>query len=485
MDYQNISKEELIFKLREARERLSKLEKNAEKDEKGNHRLLSIIEQISIKTGIAFFQSLTKYIAKTLQVDYAIVGELDAENNMVKTISVYAHGHTISNIDYKLKNTPCDNVIGKKECIYTQNIQQLFPKDRLLVEIKAESYVGVPLFASNGTPLGIMIALGCSPMDKRDTEKAVSLMRIFSQRASAEIERGKINKKLKEGHQRLLTILDSLDALVYVSDMETYELLFVNKYGRDIWGDIEGSICWQKLQEDQKGPCSFCTNRYLLDSAGKPKDVYIWEFQNTKTNNWYYIHDKAIYWIDGKVVRLEIATDITNRKNAEKALKETLQTSNDIVQAIPSGLFIYKFKPPDKLILLSGNPESERLTGIKVNDWIGKEFNEIWPEAQTRKITDNFLNVARTGEPDKFEDLYYKDKRLEGAFRINVFRLSGNKLAVAFENITDRKQSRMEIEKRVKELEEFYEMAIHREVKMKDLKLEIADLKSKLSKYEN
>ncbi len=119
----------------------------------------------------------------------------------------------------------------------------------------------------------------------------------------------------------LSTVLDSLDALVYVSDMETYELLFFNEYGKAIWGDAEGKICWQVLQSGQSGPCEFCTNDKLVDENGKSTGVYVWEFQNTVDGQWYQCRDQAIKWIDGRLVRMEIATNITDRKQAEEELK--------------------------------------------------------------------------------------------------------------------------------------------------------------------
>jgi hypothetical protein len=42
-----------------------------------------------------------------------------------------------------------------------------------------------------------------------------------------------------------------------------------------------------------------------------------------------------------------------------------------------------------------------------------------------------------------------------------------------------------EIKDKIKELEDFYQMAINREVKMKDLKEDNVKLKNKLSKYED
>lgn len=134
-------------------------------------------------------------------------------------------------------------------------------------------------------------------------------------------ERDGAKLELVESHNRLLAVLDSLDAIVYVADMHTHEVLFVNEYVRRIFGEVTGKICWQSLQEGQTGPCSFCTNRYLLDEDGNPTGVHQWEFFNGKNGRWYDIRDRAIDWIGGGIVRLEIATDITDRKMTEEALR--------------------------------------------------------------------------------------------------------------------------------------------------------------------
>ncbi|MHC4270912.1 MAG: PAS domain S-box protein [Planctomycetota bacterium] len=158
---------------------------------------------------------------------------------------------------------------------------------------------------------------------------------------------------------------------------------------------------------------------------------------------------------DGKEYNCAFARDITDQKQAEEALRNSLQTSHDIVQTIPSGLFLYQYEPPDKLILLNANPEAQRLTGINVQDFIGKDFNEIWPEAKTTGITDAFLNVAKTGQPFESEELVYEDQKLQGFFRTRVFSLPGNRLACAFENVTERKraeQALLESEERYRSL---------------------------------
>lgn len=133
--------------------------------------------------------------------------------------------------------------------------------------------------------------------------------------------------------QRCLeTVLNSLDALIYVSDMQTNELLFVNEYGRRIWGEIKGQKCYQYLQHGQNERCAFCPNDRLVDAEGKPTGVLVWEFQNTLTKRWYQCRDQAIPWVDGRLVRLEIAVDITDRKHVEEQLEQARRNAEELAR---------------------------------------------------------------------------------------------------------------------------------------------------------
>jgi PAS domain S-box-containing protein len=136
---------------------------------------------------------------------------------------------------------------------------------------------------------------------------------------------------------------------------------------------------------------------------------------------------------------LSVLRDITEWKVIQEDLLATTRTSHDIVQSIPAGLFIYRFIAPDQLVLLSANPAAERLTGIRIADWQGREFNEIWPAARAAGITDRYLDVARTGKPFDSDVLDYADDKLSGSFWMRVFPLPESRLAVAFENTTARR----------------------------------------------
>ena len=174
-------------------------------------------------------------------------------------------------------------------------------------------------------------------------------------------------------------------------------------------------------------------------ATGSHEHQYRWRHADG-SYRWFNDFLRVVRDESGKPLHLVgIFQDITERRVAEEALLDSLRTSEEIVQAIPAGLYIYQFTPPDRLLLVSGNPEAERLTGIRAEDWQGREFNEIWPEAHKTGITESYLEVMHTGKLYETEELYYQDDRLSGAFRVRAFVLTGNRLAVSFENITERR----------------------------------------------
>ncbi|MGV1100513.1 PAS domain-containing hybrid sensor histidine kinase/response regulator [Thiovibrio sp. JS02] len=193
------------------------------------------------------------------------------------------------------------------------------------------------------------------------------------------------DRQARDAHLRLLAILDSLDAIVYVADMRSYELLFLNTYAKNLFGDITGKICWQSLQAGQTGPCPFCTNDKLLNAAGRPCGTHVWEFRNTRTGQWFYIHDKAIEWADGRLVRLEIATDISARKKAEQDLAESEQRFRAIFDQTYQ--FIGLLSPEG--ILLEANQTALDFAGVRREEAVGRPFWETpwWrhsPEMRAR-----------------------------------------------------------------------------------------------------
>jgi two-component system, OmpR family, phosphate regulon sensor histidine kinase PhoR len=138
---------------------------------------------------------------------------------------------------------------------------------------------------------------------------------------------GSTKGALMEQLEQLSTIFDSMHALLYVADMDTYELLYINAYGEKLFGaDALGHQCFRVLQAGQHAACPFCTNHRLIGADGEPREPFVWEFQNTVTGRWFQCIDRAIRWTDGRLVRMEVAVDVTERNRVEEFRNQYIHT---------------------------------------------------------------------------------------------------------------------------------------------------------------
>ena len=115
----------------------------------------------------------------------------------------------------------------------------------------------------------------------------------------------------------LNSLLDGLSELIYISDPVTYQLLYLNKAGKDIYGvdaDDGSRPCYEVLQ-GRTSPCPFCTNSKLSMNT-----FYEWEFTSPITDHHYLLRDKLVEW-NGAPARLEIAFDITDRELEKESFK--------------------------------------------------------------------------------------------------------------------------------------------------------------------
>lgn len=131
-------------------------------------------------------------------------------------------------------------------------------------------------------------------------------------------ERRRAKEALQSQFDQISTIFDSINAVVSVADMECHQLLYMNHYGISVFGeDWRGKPCYKVLQVDQETLCNLCSSEQLVKD-GVPQGACIWEFQNSRTGLWYQCIDRAIPWPDGRLVRMVIAFDITERKEVER-----------------------------------------------------------------------------------------------------------------------------------------------------------------------
>jgi PAS domain S-box-containing protein len=198
------------------------------------------------------------------------------------------------------------------------------------------------------------------------------------------------------------TIFDAMTAIVYVADMDSYEILYMNRHAESLFGEEwQGQICYRLLQDGQDTPCEFCTNLQLV-KGGIPQPAVTSEHWNQKNSRWYQWTDRAIEWTDGKLVRLQIAVDITDIKEMERIKDEMISAvSHEMRTPLTAMLGFTEF-------LLDNEVEPDKQRGIL--ETIHKEtgrLNELignFLEMQRLKSESDALSTARLSPVDIIND---------------------------------------------------------------------------------
>jgi len=241
---------------------------------------------------------------------------------------------------------------------------------------------------------------------------------------------------------RFVAVMDSLDAIVYAADIQTHEVLFANQRAKKDRGELIGETCWKVLQAGQTEPCAFCTNDKLLDADGNPTGPYIWETQNTQDGRWYQCRDEAIQWPDGRIVRLEIATDITDRKQAESTLREyerIVSSTTDNLSFIDTN---YAYRAVNDAYLTAHDKTRDEIIGHSVAEILGaKVFENTVKPSFDRCLAGKPQNYQEwfdfKGAGRRYMDVAYYP------FRDNDGPISG--VVVSSRDITELQQAEIEL----------------------------------------
>ena len=148
-----------------------------------------LISGVATHTGHSYLDSLALGLGELFEIDYvAIIILDDTDKDLLHSIALNADGRISDNIIWPLKNSPNAEVLNSgTACTYRSRILDKFPNDTVLQETGMECYIGVPLFATDGHPLGLMVL-----MDRQHISEdllVIEIAQLFADRAVAELER--------------------------------------------------------------------------------------------------------------------------------------------------------------------------------------------------------------------------------------------------------------------------------------------------------
>lgn len=125
--------------------------------------------------------------------------------------------------------------------------------------------------------------------------------------------------ELERAHERFVTVINGLDTAVHVADASSNEILFANRAFQNIFGfDTVGCDSALITGACRPPPEALSINPATLNAENLPCEIFDGEIQHALTGHWYHLHERAIRWVDGRTVRVQIAADITDRKHIDE-----------------------------------------------------------------------------------------------------------------------------------------------------------------------
>lgn len=196
----------------------------------------------------------------------------------------------------------------------------------------------------------------------------------------------------------------------------------------------------------------------------------------------YVIKDRIVRLPFAVQEALELMKDKKEKKAARQALRESEERYRTLVENATQAIFVAQ---DGKLVFL--NPMMTRMSGYSSEELMAKPFIEFIHPDDREMVLDRHLKRLKGKEvpyiyPYRIID---RDGNIHWV-ELNAVLINWNeKTAVLgfLSDITQRKKAEAEIQKRVKELEDFYDIAVGRELRMKDLKEQMEGLKKELEKY--
>ncbi len=362
------------------------------------NKVIEIVEQISYGVSGSheetFFVDLVKRLSSTLNVKYSYVTQRVHDSlTTVETVAFVDDQKLIDNFEYELAGSPCEDSLTSGFNGISKNIISKYPDLLYLKELKAESYLGVALKSSKGDIIGSLAVIDSKPIE--DMEFSRSILKIFSTRASAELERLLTSKKLRQSEKLYRSLVENANVGITLTDITTKKIIMVNDASAKIIGysrdDMAGMSVYDILERVHPDEREEVAKSYNALFQGQSAENKI-DFRILNTDGDYRWSSTRTMFvdIDGSRILMDISHDITQKKRALDTLTESETKYKNLFNASEDAIILMR-----DLEIMDCNPKASEIFACKKTDLLGKSPIDYSPNDQNGIDKDQKVKIIR------------------------------------------------------------------------------------------
>ncbi len=280
-------------------------------------------------------------------------------------------------------------------------------------------------------------------------------------------DRKRAEEELQQSEEKYRLLIESSHDIIYTMNPDGI-FTFVSPVWTLLLGhpisEVYGKPFQQFVHSDDIARCQAFLHS-TLETGQRQSGVEYRVLHLNGTWRWHSTNAVPLKGAAGTIIGFEgIASDISDRKLAEEALRANEEQHRLMVSQMPQGLAIHEVicDESGKVFdyrFLDVNPSFENMTGLKRENIIGKTVLEIMPETESYWV-EKYGHVAMTGELLQYENY---SKELDRYYEVVAYSPQAQQFAVIISDISERKKLEdhlLNSEKRYKSLAEDMEALI-------------------------
>ena len=219
-------------------------------------------------------------------------------------------------------------------------------------------------------------------------------------------ERKRERVELERAHERFVTVIDGLDSAVHVADTLSGDILFANRAFQNIFGfDTVGRDSAMVTASCRPAPEWLSHDPRTIAPEALPCELFDGEIQHALSGRWYHVHERAIRWVDGRTVRVQIAADITERRHIDEVnqqqQKRIEQTSRLITMGEMASSLAHELNQPLSAIAnyCAGCVKRMQAGNTRVEDLLGAMQKASEQAERAGKIIRRMRDMVKKSDP--------------------------------------------------------------------------------------